>query len=206
MLLRDDLLGGGHGERAVGRDPRGERPCAVERPARLGQGVDEAQAVGVRRGQRVASERQFHGDAGRDAARQPDQTPRACDQTALDLRDAELGIVRRDDQVTGQCHLAAARQRPAFHGGDQRLARRGLRDPGEAPALDTDVLPGEERLQVHPRAERASRPGDDAHGQVVPPVELVKRLRHESRHRVIDRVPRLRPVDCHDRDPVGILD
>ena len=63
---------------------------------------------------------------------QPDEPAGRGDQAALDLRDAEARVARGDDQVAGQRDLEPAGQRVALDRGDQRLARRALRDAGEA--------------------------------------------------------------------------
>jgi hypothetical protein len=68
---------------------------AVECSARRGQGADETQPVRVGGGQRVPGKREFHGDAGRDAAGQPDRPARGGDQAALDLWKAEFGLAAR---------------------------------------------------------------------------------------------------------------
>ena len=95
--------------------------ATVERLARLAQPVDEAVVVGQLGADRVAGERQLHGDVERDLAGQAEQAAGAGDERPLDLGDAERGGGGGDDQVAGQHDLGAAGQRRAVDGGDDRL-------------------------------------------------------------------------------------
>lgn len=126
--------------------------------------------------------------------------PSGGDQPALGLRQPELGVPRRDDHVAGQGHLAAAGERVALDGGDQRLGRRALGDAGEPAALDGGVVAGQEALEVHPGAERPARAGEDADGQVLAGVELVDGRRDPLRHLAVDRVAGLGAIDGDDED------
>ena len=81
----------------------------------------------ARRG--LTGQRELHGDLVGYPPGQPQQAARGGHQAALDLREAELRVVRRDDQVAGQRDLAAAGQRVALDRGDERLGRGRLSEP-----------------------------------------------------------------------------
>ena len=99
----------------------------------------------------------------------------------------------------------SARQRVALDRRDQRLGRRPFGEP-HAAALDDDVLAARERLEVHPRAERAACTGQDADREAVLGVQAVHGVRQSPADRGVDRVLRLRAVDGDDQDPVALFD
>jgi hypothetical protein len=90
---------------------------------------------------------------------QPEQAAARRDQPAAHVGQAEPGVLGGDDQVTGQGDLEAARDRGAFHGGDERLGRRALDEAGEAPARQRRPLAGQERLEIHAGADGPAGPG-----------------------------------------------
>ena len=112
----------------------GELERGVDRAARLGQAVDDAERVGALGVDRVAGERELHGQAVGHPARQAQQRAGGGDERALDLGDAEPGAPRGDDEVAGQRDLEAAGDREALDRRDERLARRALDDAGEPAA------------------------------------------------------------------------
>ena len=130
---------------------------------------------------------------------QPQQSAAGGDQAALDLGDAEFRGPRRHDQVGGEHHLGAARQRVALDGGDQRFPRRPFGE-ADAAAGNRDHLTGGEGLQVHARTEVATCAGDDRHREVVAVVEFVDRVGQTLADRQVHRVARFRPIDGDDEN------
>ena len=190
-LLLEDRLRRVEGQRAVGGDGARQLERRVDRPAALGQAVDQPELVGALGRDRVAGQRQLHRDAVGDAARQAHERAAGRDERALDLRDPELGLAGGDDEVAGQRDLEPAGHREALDGGDERLARRALDDAREAAVADPRALAGHEGLEVHARAEARAGAGDDADREVAVGVELVERRRHPFGQRQVDRVARL---------------
>ena len=186
-------------------DRGGELARGGDRAARLGEPVDDPDRVRALGGDRVAGERQLHREVVRDPLREPDQRAGGGDQPALDLRDADLRVARRDDQVAGERDLEAAGDREALDRRDDRLLRRPLRDAREAAALRVGPLAGHERLQVHPGAERAAGAREDRHAQVVVAVEAVQRGGHALGHRRVDGVAGLGAVERDLEDAVARL-
>ena len=157
------------------------------------------------RGQVFTGQRQLHGDRGRDALWKPQQPAAAGDQPALDFGNAERRVLRGHDQVGGQRQLGAAGQRVALDRRDQRLHGWTLGE-AHAAALDDGVLAAGEGLEIHARAERTARAGQDAHRQAGLAVEPIHRRRPAHGHRGVDRVLGLRPVDRDDQDSVPLFD
>ena len=153
----------------------------------------------------VTGQRQLHGDRVRDALRQPQQSPTAGHQSSFDLGDAERRVPGRDDQVGGQRQLGAAGQGVPLHRRDQRLGRRTFGE-AHAAALDDDVLAAGERLEVHARAERAARAGQDPHRKAGIAVEPIHGVGQAPADGGVDRVLGLRPVDRNDQNPVPLFD
>ena len=98
----------------------------------LGEAVDHAELVEALGGHRVAGERQLHHHVVGHPPRQAQQRAAGRHQRALGLGDAQLGALRRNDQVAGERDLHAARDREALDRRDQRLARGPLGDAREA--------------------------------------------------------------------------
>ena len=92
-----------------------------------------------------------------------------------------------------------------IHRGDERLDRRTFGE-AHAAALDDGTLAAGERLEVHARAERAARAGQDPHRQAGVAVEPIHGVGQAPADRGIDRVLGLRPVDGDDQDPVPLFD
>src|SRR5215218_152557 len=193
--LDRDPLRRGERERRVPGDRLGQLERRLDRDARLGEAVDEAELVAPLGGNRVPGQCHLHGDVERDATRQAQQCAAGGDETALDLRDAQLGLARGDDQVTRQCDLEPAGDGEALDRGDQRLVGRALRDAGEAPPLDVWALAAHERLEVHAGAEALARAGDHADLELPVAIELLERRRDALRKRGVYRVARVGSVE-----------
>src|SRR3546814_19856201 len=100
--------------------------------------VDEAEGGSARGGDRVAGEHMLHRELLRHLLRKAEGTACRGEQSDLDLGQAELGMIRRDDDVAHQRNLAPAAEGDAVDRGDDRLRDR-MRDPaGKAPG----PLPG----------------------------------------------------------------
>src|SRR5581483_6949225 len=80
-----------------------------------------------------------------------------------------------------------------------------LGDAGKAAALDVWPLAGHERLQVHAGAEPLAAAGEHAHAEARVGVELVERGGDPVRHRSVDRVALVGPVDRDQEDPSAAL-
>jgi hypothetical protein len=72
--------------------------------------------------------------------------------------------------------------------------------------LDARPLAPQERLEVHPGAERAARPGQHPDPQVAVAVQFVGRRRQRAGRRAVKRVPRLGPADGDDQHVLAPLD
>jgi bifunctional DNase/RNase len=203
--LDDDALGGRESQRGVLRDPAGQFPGGRQRLASRDDDVYQAGLAQALGGVVAAGQRDFHGQVIRYAARQPEQAARARHQAALDLGQAELGLVAGHHQVAGQRELEPAGQRVAFYCGDDRLARRLLHDAAEAAAGHDRGISGKEALQVHAGAERAASAGQDQYPHVIPAVQVVDGGRDTPGYRAVNRVPGLGPVDGDDGDTVAYL-
>src|SRR5699024_12780374 len=88
------------------------------------------------RGPHATGEDEFHRQVVRDAGLQAQQSARGGGEAALHLGEAELGLARCDDEVTGENDLEAARECVAFDGRDEWLARRLLDDASEAASIE----------------------------------------------------------------------
>ena len=100
---------------------------------------------------------------------------------------------------------ASATSKPPASAQPSTAAISGLRGgpwtmPAKPRPSDVRPLAGHERLQVHPRAERAAGAGEDADAQGVLAVEPVERRRDALGDREVDGVARLRPVERDDQD------
>jgi Cu+-exporting ATPase len=201
----DHLLAGAHGERPVGRDLRGELAGDGERGPVVGEPADEPELVCPRCREEAAGEGEFHGDAARQALRQPEQASGGRGQPAPDLGQAEGGTAGGDDHVAGQHDLEAAGQGVTLDRCDERLRRRRLGDAGEPAARHGGHLAAQESLQVHAGAERPARSRDDSRGQVVPRIQLLHRRGDAAGDFGGDGVTRLGTADRDDHDGAGLL-
>src|SRR6185312_15391878 len=103
-----------------------------------------------------------------------------------------------DEHVAGQRDLEPSRDRVTLQGGDDRLDRRLLDDAGETAAGDRGALTGQERLEVHTRAERPARAGDHPGHQGDVVVEPVHGRADGDGGLGVDRVAGVRAVDGDD--------
>ena len=116
-----------------------------------------------------------------------------------------LASLVRHHEIAGDHQLQPACQRVPLDRGDQRLGGRLLDDPAEAAPLDARAFAAQETLEVHSRAERAPRAGEDAHTQIVLGIELVHRRRDPLGRGLGHRVLRLGPVYGDDQHAVTNL-
>jgi predicted unusual protein kinase regulating ubiquinone biosynthesis (AarF/ABC1/UbiB family) len=201
-----DLLGGDQREGSVSRDPFGHLDRLLPGLA-VGHDVVDQPDLGTPGGvDRGAGQQHLQGQGTRHPLGQQQRPARAGHQPARDLGHAEARRRARDHQVAGQQELESPGQRPAFGGAHQRLARRGLGDAAQAATGERGHLPGQERLEIHPGRERAARSGEHPGPQRGRRVELVDRVADTGRHRPVQRVAGLRPVDGDDLDRAVPLD
>jgi predicted unusual protein kinase regulating ubiquinone biosynthesis (AarF/ABC1/UbiB family) len=193
-----DLLGGDQRQGTVGRDPFGQFDRFPPGLAVVHDVVDQPDAGGPGRVDRVAGQQHLQGQGAGHPLGQQHRAARPGHQPALDLGHAEARRRARDDQVAGQQELEAPGQGPAFGRADQRLARRGLGDAAQAAAGEGGHLTVQERLEVHPGGERAARSGEHPGAQFGGRVKLVDRVADADRHRPVQGVAGLRPVDRDD--------
>src|SRR5207302_8708948 len=109
------------------------------------------------------------------------------------------------DQVASERHLQAAGHREALDRRDQWLHGRPLDDPGEPAIPRVWPFSGDERLEIHPRAEPLPGPGDHSHRQLPVLVELVESGGDALGHGGVDGVALVRPVDRDLEDAVVSL-
>ncbi len=83
-------------------------------------------------------------------ARQPYDPARGGDQAAFGLGQAELRLLRGDDDVAGECDLETTGEGVSLDGRDERLARRALDDPTEPAPLDDREVAAEEAFRSIP--------------------------------------------------------
>ena len=115
------------------------RPVRAPRRAWLRPGrrvVTRPLASASARGHRPAGEDQLHRLGLADRPRQPLRATGAGHDAELDLRLAELGILGGHDHVADHRQLAAAAEREAADGRDERRADRGDPLPAREAALD----------------------------------------------------------------------
>src|SRR5262245_9990025 len=115
------LLDLAHGDRRQGRDGARQRQCAFHGLDIRHDLADEAHGLGLARRPRGAGGPRLRRLALAGRPSQPLGATGAATDAALDLALAELRALARHDDVRHQGELAAAAQRPAIDGGDQRL-------------------------------------------------------------------------------------
>jgi len=107
----------------VSRYLAGQLECGVHGAPGSARAVDDAQLVAALGVDRIARQRQLHGQVVRNPPRKPQQRRAGRDEAALDLGDAEPRAPGRDDQIARQRDLEAAGDGEALDRGDQRLLR-----------------------------------------------------------------------------------
>jgi AcrR family transcriptional regulator len=206
LLLDEDALGGGDGQRSAGHDVAGEVDGGVERGARLDDAVDDAEGVQALGLDGIAGQRQLHHHVVGHAARQAQQRTGSRDESASYLGQRETRGARGDDEVAGDGHLEPAGHGVSLDGGDERLLRRLAGHAREASVGIAGLHPPTERPQVHAGGEPAARPGQDGHRQPVVGVEPLQRRADGFGGHSVDRVADLRPVDREHEDTLAFLD
>ena len=178
-------------------DSLGQLQSAFEVLARLGQLVDQADAVGLLGLDRAAGEDQLqrpahanHAGEALGAAVDEGHAPAALEESEGRLRGG-------DPHVAPERQLHPTRQAPAVDRGDRRLGGSQARRPHRAVGVvDVEV----HRFQVGTGAERlAADAGEDEDASAVVGLELLQPLAKGLRRGRVDRVAPLRPVDRHHR-------
>ena len=159
-------------------------------------------------GDRVAGQRQLHREAVRDPPRQPHQRAAGRHEPALDLRDAELGVARGDDQVARERDLEAAGDREALDRRDDRLApagaarsrrTRGSPTYGRSPATNAfRSMPAQKPspAPVSTPTRSPSSPSSSSSAAATPSATAaLTALRASGRLSVISRTPSRRSVE-----------
>ena len=164
---------------------------------------------------RLRREEHLHRHADATGVDQAHQPAIAVVEPASSLEGAELGSLGRDPDVAGHRGLEPARQRPSVDRPDDRLSNP-VHPAGEPVEAELDGLAQIARarvdevrrdvgLEVGAGAERLARAGEDRDVHRVVVAEVRPRLDHQAMDVRVDRVPRLRAVDRHVRDPVALL-
>ena len=130
---------------------RATSPCSGARSARIGSPV---RAISI-------------ADAERHPARQAQHRAAGGEQADLDLGDAELGALRRHQEVAREGDLEAAGQGEPLDRGDQRLAEPLLQEADEAGRRARR----RERLEVHAGREAPAGAGEHAGAELLVGVE-----------------------------------
>src|ERR1700676_3714125 len=102
-----------HSDWGVGRDLLQNRLGTVNQAGCRNDFVDEAYAIGLLRGNRLAREDQLQRTTLSHQARQALRSATAGQQAQLDLGLPKSGVLRRDSYRAGHCRLAASAQRKA---------------------------------------------------------------------------------------------
>ena len=171
--LGEDALGRGHRQRTVAGDGLRQLDRGRQGGARGHHPVHQARPLGLRGRHEVAGEgplrRQVVGDPRRDSRSSP---PPAATRPRLTSGRPN----RASSAATIRSHASTISNPPAIAvpstAAIDRLGGRPLDDPGEAAAPDRAALAGQERLEVHARAERAARAGEHARGERRVPFQL----------------------------------
>ena len=198
-----DALGRVERERAVARDRRGELPRAVDGPpgsaTRLTMPELVPRAASIGSPVSASSMATWYGiRRGRWISAPPAATSERL-TSGMPSRASRAATIRSQASATSKPPATAKPSTAAMSG----LRGGALDDPGEAAALDPRALPRHERLEVHPRAERAPAPVRIADLQLVLRVEAVERRGDALGHREVDGVARVGPVEGDEQDAVG---
>ncbi|KAG1648463.1 hypothetical protein GQR58_029801 [Nymphon striatum] len=135
----------------------------------------------------IAGDGHFHGSTETNAAWQALQATAGCEQTDLDLADAQLGALRSNQQVTRHGELKTAGKGESLDSTDQWL----LRTIADEVHQRADVLTRSKGLEVHASAETATVAGEHTTGVRRVRVELLDGFDQTSRQGTIDRVHRI---------------
>ena len=197
------LLGEPRGDRRAARRPRAASSIASSSQRIVGDDlVDQAHRLRLGGVEAPAGQHQLHRPLLAEHPRQALGAAAAGDDPEVDLRLAELGRLGGDDHVAGQRQLAAAAERVAGDGGDQRRLDRGEAPPERRGRVVEGL--GEaalaHRLDVGAGGEDLVGAGDHdaAHlGVGVEPLQLGGEPLHHLRR---ERVARLGPVEAQQGD------
>ena len=198
----DRLLGRHDRQRRHRRDPGRQRERRVDR--RLGghDAGDEPERVGLAGVDRAPGQDQLHRLGLADGPGQALRAAGARDDADLDLGLAELGVVAGHDHVAGHRQLAAATERVAADGRDERLADPPDAIPDVERAAGREALRRlvDELLDVGAGREGAlARPGDDDAPAGRVGVEALEGRGEPLQERVVERVELGRPVERDER-------
>src|ERR1700730_524989 len=111
-----------HSDRRIGHDLLQNRFGTVNQAACINHFVDEADAIGFLRGNRLAREDQLQRATLAHQTRQTLRSATAGQQAQLDFGLPKSGMFRRDPYRASHCRLATSAQRKAIDGPDHRLA------------------------------------------------------------------------------------
>ncbi len=202
----DCVLVAAHRERRVGRDLRRELHRGGLEVAVVGDLIDQAELLSPLRRHVVAGQEELLGSRHADRVDEPLQAGVAVDQAELRGGHAELGAARADAQVAAQCELESAAESVAVDRAEDRprmrrdrveSAREGMGDEGLG--LGLELVLGES-ADVVARREDASGAGEDHATHLDAPVEGGHDLGDAVQRLVVERVPRIRPVQGQPGD------
>src|SRR5216683_8315383 len=111
-----------YGDRRIGRDLLQNRLGTVNQAACRNDFVDEANAIGFLRGNRLAGEDQLQRTTLSHQTRQTLRSATAGQKAQLDFGLPKSGMLRRDPHRASHRRLAASAKRKAINGCDHRLA------------------------------------------------------------------------------------
>jgi hypothetical protein len=162
--------------------------------------VDQTEGSRIGHRQWIASRDELERDISRQRAWQAMHAAAARKKTPLDLRKAELSVVRRHDHIACQHEFASPRQRRSAHRRDPRLDARRIDKAGEAIIRRGKEMasPFRDFLEIGTRLKDLGllliNNRDSELGILL---DALYRSVHSLCDRRIDRIPLLGPIKGH---------
>ena len=193
------VFAGTNCQRGVSRDFVGQGFGAMKSIAGGSQQVDQAPLPRFSRRHHLACQCILHGDLARNALGQTQQTTRPRDQTALDLGQAKLRVVRCDDEVAGKRNFETTGQSETFDRCDHRLLGRCFYDATQTTPGQFNTLATHKSLEVHASAKMSALARQNANRDGVIAVESVHGASQSLRGGAVNRITHSRSAKCDDK-------